>query len=397
MLKRKILSLFFAAVMLVTMTAPALTAQAEEALPEETAAPAEAEEALPEETAAPAEAEEALPEETAPAEEADEPTLTAQEEEPVFGETATVIPTVYLMYILRPYVGRTPGYMAGPEPGAGAHYSFRSVVWKDATGSVNGTVISNSHRFRPGRTYRMEVIVTPDAGYELAAIPAVGTPHLSASCYTVHCYNSGTTDRRLVFDFRMPAEFRDVTAAAAEDEFYYMPVYWAAANNITTGWSDGTFRPWNTCNRASIVTFLYRLAGSPEVSGSYPFRDPTGNAEFDRAITWAAQNDIVTGWSDRTFRPWNTCNRAAIITFCYRYACLEEGEDVCPDTIYDLYCDKFSDMTGNDEFDHAIAWAAWERISDGYADGTFRPWNTCNRAAAVTFIYGLDDALNVPG
>ena len=105
----------------------------------------------------------------------------------------------------------------------------------------------------------------------------------------------------------------------------------------------------------------------------------------------------MTGWSDRTFRPWNTCNRAAIITFCYRYACLEEGEDVCPDTIYDLYCDKFSDMTGNDEFDHAIAWAAWERISDGYADGTFRPWNPCNRAAAVTFIYGLDDALNVPG
>ena len=46
----------------------------------------------------------------------------------------------------------------------------------------------------------------------------------------------------------------------------------------------------------------------------------TGNSDFDNAIRWAASYGIVTGWSDGTFRPWNPCNRLAAVTFLYRYA-----------------------------------------------------------------------------
>ncbi|MBQ1515908.1 MAG: S-layer homology domain-containing protein, partial [Lachnospiraceae bacterium] len=172
--------------------------------------------------------------------------------------------------------------------------------------------------------------------------------------------------------------FSDVTD---NTQFYYDPVYWAADNGITTGWADGTFRPWNTCNRAAVVTFLWRTAGCPEPTGEYTFSDPTGNADFDKAITWAVEQGITTGWADNTFRPWNTCNRAAIVTFLWRYA----GKPA-PAEGYEV---TFTDMTGNADFDAAITWAASYGVATGNSATTFNPWGNCNRAATVTFLYRL--------
>lgn len=168
-------------------------------------------------------------------------------------------------------------------------------------------------------------------------------------------------------------QFSDVTD---KDAFYYAPVYWAATTGITTGWPDGTFRPWTACNRAAVVTFLWRMAGRPKVSTKATFKDMTGNEEFDMAISWAVEKGITTGWSDNTFRPWRTCNRAAIMTFLWRYAEKPEASK-----------SKFTDKTGNKEFDKAIAWASENNIANGWGDGTFRPWNDCNRAAVVSFLY----------
>ena len=157
----------------------------------------------------------------------------------------------------------------------------------------------------------------------------------------------------------------------------YEAVEWAVKNEITTGFSDGTFRPWNTCNRAAVVTFLWRLAGKPNPTKTADFKDMTGNVEFDKAISWAEEEGITTGFSDGTFRPWNNCNRAAIVTFLWRYA--EKAE---PSKAAD-----FKDMTGNAEFDKAISWAEEKRITTGWSDKTFRPWNNCSRAAIVQFLY----------
>ena len=112
--------------------------------------------------------------------------------------------------------------------------------------------------------------------------------------------------------------FSDVTDSS---QFYYEPIYWAVDTGITTGWADNTFRPNNTCNRVAVVTFLWRLAGEPKPKTTATFRDMTGNSDFDQAISWAMEQGITTGWSeDNTFRPWATCNRVAIVTFLWRYA-----------------------------------------------------------------------------
>ena len=168
-------------------------------------------------------------------------------------------------------------------------------------------------------------------------------------------------------------QFTDVTDTG---EFFYTPVYNLVDKKVIEGWSDGTFRPYNVCNRASVVTFLWRMKGKPS-GGTAKFKDLTGNSDFDKAIAWASQKGIAEGYSDNTFRPWVTCNRAAVITFIWRAA----GKPV-PTKMA-----SFKDMTGNTDFDLAISWASEKGITTGYSDNTFRPWDTCTRAAIVSFLY----------
>ena len=49
------------------------------------------------------------------------------------------------------------------------------------------------------------------------------------------------------------------------------------------------------------------------------FTDMTGNSNFDTAISWASEKGITTGWDDGTFRPWNTYNRLAVVYFLGKY------------------------------------------------------------------------------
>ena len=129
---------------------------------------------------------------------------------------------------------------------------------------------------------------------------------------------SGLTSTVSVKIVKKQVLFRDV---ADPSLFYFDAVYWAADNGIVGGWeSDNTFRPMNDCNRAAVVTFLWRLAGRPEPASMATFKDMTGNRDFDKAISWASEQGITTGWEDNTFRPWNTCNRAAIVAFLWRFA-----------------------------------------------------------------------------
>lgn len=106
-------------------------------------------------------------------------------------------------------------------------------------------------------------------------------------------------------------------ADVAEDAYYAQAVLWAVENGITKGTSETTFSPDQTCTRAHAVAFLYRLAGSPAVTGS-SFQDVAADAYYNAAVAWAVQQGITNGTSETTFSPNETCTRAQIVTFLYR-------------------------------------------------------------------------------
>ena len=104
----------------------------------------------------------------------------------------------------------------------------------------------------------------------------------------------------------------------ADSAYYAKAVAWAVENGITGGTGNGKFSPDATCTRAQAVTFLYRAAGSPKVSGSAEFGDVATNAYYADAVAWAAKNGITGGIGGGLFGSDNDCTRAQIVTFLYR-------------------------------------------------------------------------------
>ena len=104
----------------------------------------------------------------------------------------------------------------------------------------------------------------------------------------------------------------------AADAYYAEAVRWALSEGITTGTSADQFSPDATCTREQAVTFLYRAAGSPAVSGESAFEDVGADAYYARAVAWAAQNGVTNGISQALFGTGSDCTRAQIVTFLYR-------------------------------------------------------------------------------
>lgn len=108
--------------------------------------------------------------------------------------------------------------------------------------------------------------------------------------------------------------FADVSTSS----YYNEAVQWAVANGVTSGTSPNAFKPDAPVTRAQVVTFLYRDAGSPSVSGSAFFADVPTNAYYTDAVRWAVTQGITAGTSANAFSPDESCTRAQIITFLYR-------------------------------------------------------------------------------
>ena len=67
------------------------------------------------------------------------------------------------------------------------------------------------------------------------------------------------------------------------------------------------------------MTFLYKAAGSPSVSGNNPFRDVRQGDYFYSPVLWAVRNGITSGTSATEFSPAQSCTRGQIVTFLYKH------------------------------------------------------------------------------
>ncbi|WP_061962177.1 S-layer homology domain-containing protein [Demequina flava] len=110
--------------------------------------------------------------------------------------------------------------------------------------------------------------------------------------------------------------FKDVST---KDQFY-KEIVWLESKGITTGWSDGTFRPELAIDRNAMAAFLYRYKGKPsfKAPSSSPFKDLRTSSKFYKEITWLRSTGITTGYADGTFRPYGNTSRAATAAFLFR-------------------------------------------------------------------------------
>ena len=119
--------------------------------------------------------------------------------------------------------------------------------------------------------------------------------------------NTGTTGTTLRFD--------DVSRS----DWFYDDVRYVYENGIMDGTGAYRFAPNAQLTRAMIVTILYRMDGSPAVSGASVFTDADSGMWYGKAVAWAAANGIVNGYGSGRFGPNDPVTREQLAAILYRY------------------------------------------------------------------------------
>ncbi|MEL7208809.1 MAG: S-layer homology domain-containing protein, partial [Actinomycetota bacterium] len=97
-------------------------------------------------------------------------------------------------------------------------------------------------------------------------------------------------------------------------------ILWGKYIGLATGYPDGNFLPGDALSRAQFVNMLWNLVGKPTASTEHGFTDVPRSSWLTSALDWAAENGIMTGYPDGTFRGDDTMSRSTIAVVLWRWA-----------------------------------------------------------------------------
>lgn len=113
------------------------------------------------------------------------------------------------------------------------------------------------------------------------------------------------------------ASFKDVK----DPSWYSESVNYVVEKGYMAGMSKDNFAPNGLVTRAQLTQILYAAENKPEVSGTSSFSDvPSTGKWYSSAILWGANNKIVAGYPDKTFRPNQAVTREQLVSVMYKYA-----------------------------------------------------------------------------
>ncbi len=165
--------------------------------------------------------------------------------------------------------------------------------------------------------------------------------------------------------------------------WYHDGIHFCLENGMMNGVGNGKFDPSGTTNRAMIVTILYRLENEPEVTGKEnPFSDVADGQWYTNAVIWAAENKIVEGYGDGTFRPTAPITREQLAAILYRYA-QSRGQGFTGMWYFLLDYPDASEISS--WADEAMHWCVMKEIIKG-KDGKLVPGGDASRAEAATML-----------
>lgn len=158
--------------------------------------------------------------------------------------------------------------------------------------------------------------------------------------------------------------FTDVVAGT----WYYGAAAYAYNNGLFAGMTPTTFAPNATMTRAMLVSVLWRLAGAPAPKAPNTFVDVPDGAWYADAVTWAAENGVVSGIGGSRFDPSGFVTREQTAEILYNYA-HSKGYDVSARADLTAFPDAGSVSGWAEE---ALSWAN----AAGLINGTVRDGQT---------------------
>ncbi len=183
----------------------------------------------------------------------------------------------------------------------------------------------------------------------------------------------------MIFSLVLPvgaaqAGFSDVDGNA----WYAQDVAWCVEHGLMDGTSGQAFSPDQPAVRAVLVEALFRQAGSPDPGQSAVFSDVAPVSPYYRAVAWAAEKEITTGYGDGRFGGEDPVTREQFATFLWRAA----GK---PDS---GASEPFADQDRISGY--AVSAAAWARGQDiirGREGNLFDPQAHISRAEAAAMVH----------
>ncbi|MBS6353735.1 S-layer homology domain-containing protein [Oscillibacter sp.] len=246
---------------------------------------------------------------------------------------------------------------------------------------TGGSLEVSAGRADEGET--VTITAAPDDGYELKKLTvtdsqdgAVPVQNAGEGRYTFVMPGSGVTVSASFVRSGEQTElpFTDVDSGA----YYYDAVRWAVEQGIASGVTGTAFAPGRRCTRAQLVTFLWRVNGSPETTAKEnSFTDVKPDSYYYKAVLWAEEQGITSGVTETAFAPDRVCTCAQATVLLWR----AEGSPAASGT------HDFRDVAEGAYYADAVAWAVESGVTQGTTSTTFEPGTTCTRAQIMTFLH----------
>lgn len=168
-----------------------------------------------------------------------------------------------------------------------------------------------------------------------------------------------------------------------EDDWYYNSVIYARKRGFMSGLTEDTFGPSQKLSRAQFAAILYRLTGSPDVQYEQHFKDISADAWYAKAVMWASNSGIVSGYANGSFGANDVVTRQQMATMMYRYANYLALETVPKMTEISSYTDagKVSDYAVE-----ATKWAVGYGLITGTTQTTISPLANTTRAECAAIV-----------
>ena len=219
----------------------------------------------------------------------------------------------------------------------------------------------------------------PDEGYEVDSVTVTDSLGRSVKVtelsYDYFLFTMPGTSVDVKVTFR--AKDYDVFYDVSRGDWYYKAVRFVHEKGIMEGTGTHYFSPEADLSRGMLATILYRLEGSPSVSGYSGFSDVADTAYYAKAVAWAKANGIVNGVTATAYEPDTAVTREELAAILCRYAAFK-GKDTA--ISYD-YLAGFSDANTSHVYARpALNWAVAYDIINGQGNGVLAPRATATRA-----------------
>ena len=276
--------------------------------------------------------------------------------------------------------------------GGGGSAAYRITVEPAEHGAVKAS------RTTAGAGTVITLTVTPEEGYELSSLTVTDS---AGKLLTLTERADGSRT------FTMPARAVTVRAAFTDrndpadcprdtgcplwvytdldlDAWYHDGIHYSVEQGLMTGTSGTTFEPETVTSRGMVATILYRLEGSPAVTGSGSFADVPADAWYADGVNWAAEQGIVEGYGGRKFGPEDPITREQMAAILYRYA-QYKGYDVSVGEDTNIL--SYTDAPMISEYAiPAIQWACGAGLMSGKGGGVLDPAGTATRAEIAAIL-----------